>query len=98
FADTSLQKVKDYLREQGLSLEKERRAKPAAEQIRAGLRDRRTGLTPKEREILKLRYGLNGNVAMTLEEAGRVFDLTRERVRQIQKHAEQKIMARLLFK
>jgi RNA polymerase sigma factor (sigma-70 family) len=41
------------------------------------------GLPPREQQILKLRFGLDGSDERTLEEIGRSFDLTRERVRQI---------------
>ena len=40
-------------------------------------------LNPREADIIKLYFGLNGNHPMTLEEIGERFDLTRERVRQI---------------
>ena len=40
-------------------------------------------LTNREAEIIRLYYGLNGRNALTLEEIGEKFDLTRERVRQI---------------
>ncbi len=48
-------------------------------------------LTPREREILKLRYGLEGGYSYTLEEVGRIFQVTRERVRQIEAKAVQKL-------
>ncbi|MCB0339961.1 MAG: hypothetical protein KDD53_10170, partial [Bdellovibrionales bacterium] len=41
-------------------------------------------LPTREKEVLMLRYGLNGNIPHTLEEAGAVLDLSRERVRQLQ--------------
>jgi RNA polymerase primary sigma factor len=40
-------------------------------------------LTPREADVVRLYFGLNGSNAMTLEEIGEKFDLTRERVRQI---------------
>lgn len=46
-----------------------------------------TTLTPREADVVKLYYGLNGEHAMTLEEIGEKFDLTRERVRQIKEKA-----------
>lgn len=48
-------------------------------------------LDPREREIFKLRFGLDGAQPLTLEETGRRFSLTRERIRQIQDRAESKI-------
>ena len=44
-------------------------------------------LTPKESDILKMFFGLDGNPPMTLDEIGEQFDLTRERVRQIKEKA-----------
>ncbi|OHD78552.1 MAG: RNA polymerase subunit sigma [Spirochaetes bacterium RIFOXYB1_FULL_32_8] len=44
-------------------------------------------LTEKEREIIVLRFGLNGNKAMSLKEIGNVYKLTKERIRQIEKKA-----------
>jgi RNA polymerase primary sigma factor len=48
-------------------------------------------LTQREKEILELRYGLEGIEAMTLEKIGRRLDLTRERVRQIESEALRKL-------
>jgi RNA polymerase primary sigma factor len=48
-------------------------------------------LTPREREILKLRYGLDTGRASTLDEVGGVFRLTRERIRQIEAKAMKKL-------
>ena len=44
-------------------------------------------LTAKEAEILRYRFGLNGKKAMSLKEVGEVFNLTKERIRQIEKKA-----------
>jgi RNA polymerase primary sigma factor len=44
-------------------------------------------LPPREREIITLRYGLRDGRPRTLEEAGRHFNLTRERVRQLEARA-----------
>lgn len=44
-------------------------------------------LTPREADVIRLFFGLNGETAMTLEEIGEKFDLTRERVRQIKEKA-----------
>lgn len=48
-------------------------------------------LTFREREIIRLRYGLGDGYAYTLEEVGRIFKVTRERVRQIEAKAVQKL-------
>ncbi len=48
-------------------------------------------LNYREREILRLRYGLADGYAYTLEEVGRIFSVTRERVRQIESKAVRKL-------
>ena len=48
-------------------------------------------LTYREREIIRLRYGLGDGYAYTLEEVGRIFKVTRERVRQIESKAVSKL-------
>ena len=59
------------------------------------LRDRIEGLlktlTYREREIIRLRYGLGDGYTYTLEEVGRIFKVTRERVRQIEAKAVRKL-------
>ncbi len=49
------------------------------------------GLNHREREILRLRYGLADGYAYTLEEVGKIFSVTRERVRQIESKAVRKL-------
>jgi RNA polymerase primary sigma factor len=44
-------------------------------------------LTEREAEVIRLYFGLNSKYALTLEEIGEKFDLTRERVRQIKEKA-----------
>ena len=48
-------------------------------------------LTPREQKVLKLRFGLNDGRARTLEEVGREFNVTRERIRQIEAKALRKL-------
>ena len=44
-------------------------------------------LRPDEARVIRMRYGLNGAKPMSLKEVGEEFDLTKERIRQIEKHA-----------
>ncbi len=48
-------------------------------------------LTPRERKILSMRFGLEDGISHTLEEVGKVFEVTRERIRQIQAKALERI-------
>jgi RNA polymerase primary sigma factor len=44
-------------------------------------------LPPREQEVLKMRFGLEDGYSLTLEEVGLCFDVTRERIRQIESKA-----------
>ncbi|MEK7087047.1 MAG: sigma-70 family RNA polymerase sigma factor [Patescibacteria group bacterium] len=57
------------------------------DQIREVMAD----LTEREQKILAMRFGLDDNIAHTLEEVGKVFNVTRERIRQIEAKALEKI-------
>jgi len=59
--------------------------------LRQDVRDILEELEPREAEILTLRFGLDGNKPKTLEDVGRKFKVTRERVRQIQNIALNKL-------
>ena len=48
-------------------------------------------LTPREAKVLRLRYGLDDGKARTLEEVGKEFNVTRERIRQIEAKALRKL-------
>jgi RNA polymerase sigma factor (sigma-70 family) len=48
-------------------------------------------LTPRENEIVKMRFGIDQDATYTLDEIGRKFELTRERIRQIEKRALEKL-------
>ncbi|MDQ8204599.1 sigma-70 family RNA polymerase sigma factor [Pelagicoccus sp. SDUM812003] len=52
--------------------------------LRMDLQEMISNLDEREAEIIKLRFGLNGETPMTLEEVGQLFGITRERVRQLQ--------------
>ena len=57
----------------------------------AALRDSLLRLDAREREVLSLRFGLTDERPLTLEEVGRRFDLTRERIRQIEARVLRKL-------
>lgn len=50
-----------------------------------------SGLTQKERDVLRYRFGLGGGYPMTLDEVGQIYHLTRERIRQIESSALRKL-------
>lgn len=52
------------------------------------------GLSDREKKVLACRYGIGGTSPMTLEDIGKIFDVTRERVRQIEAKALQKVKNR----
>jgi len=55
-------------------------------------------LNPREQKILEMRFGLTDGVSHTLEEVGKEFDVTRERIRQIEAKALEKIQQHPLIK
>ena len=63
--------------------------------MQAGLRDVvkdiLDGLTPREAKVLRMRFGIDMNTDHTLEEVGKQFDVTRERIRQIEAKALRKL-------
>jgi len=61
------------------------------EMLRERINDVLHTLTFREREIIKLRYGIGDGYTYTLEEVGRIFRVTRERVRQIEAKAVRKL-------
>ncbi len=76
-------------------IEDERQEAPAetatSEMLRQRINDVLKTLTYREREILKLRYGIGDGYTYTLEEVGRIFKVTRERVRQVESKAIRKL-------
>ena len=61
------------------------------EALKGRIEEAMQGLNYREREILRLRFGLADGYAYTLEEVGQVFSVTRERVRQIESKAVRKL-------
>ncbi|TWT37757.1 RNA polymerase sigma factor SigA [Posidoniimonas corsicana] len=61
------------------------------EMLKSRLEDVMDDLSYREREIIKLRYGLTDGYSYTLEEVGKIFSVTRERVRQIESKAVRKL-------
>ncbi len=59
--------------------------------LKSQIADMLEGLNYREREILRLRYGLADGYSYTLEEVGQIFSVTRERVRQIESKAVRKL-------
>jgi RNA polymerase primary sigma factor len=76
-------------------IEDERQEAPSAVAASDMLKNRIEGvlktLTYREREIIKLRYGIGDGYTYTLEEVGRIFKVTRERVRQVEAKAIRKL-------
>ncbi|KKT90093.1 MAG: RNA polymerase sigma factor, partial [Candidatus Jorgensenbacteria bacterium GW2011_GWA2_45_13] len=67
----------------------------AMQLLRDHVRDIVGELTPREQKILEMRFGLQDGVSHTLEEVGQEFGVTRERIRQIEAKALEKIQTHL---
>jgi RNA polymerase primary sigma factor len=61
------------------------------EGLRRATQDMLYGLTPREAKVLRMRFGIDMNTDHTLEEVGKQFDVTRERIRQIEAKALRKL-------
>ena len=86
--DESKSKLGDFLADEKiLSPEQEASRRIISDQVKEILND----LPEKERKILELRHGLVDGVTHTLEEVGKEFGVTRERIRQIEAKAHEKI-------
>lgn len=80
--------LKAVEKEDGFSPEEEALAGLAEEKLRDLLDEK---LTDRQKQIIKLRYGLEDYRSRSLEETGKVFGLSRERIRQLQKEALEKL-------
>ncbi|MBU0902393.1 MULTISPECIES: RNA polymerase sigma factor RpoD [Pseudomonas] len=61
------------------------------ESLKEATRDVLSGLTAREAKVLRMRFGIDMNTDHTLEEVGKQFDVTRERIRQIEAKALRKL-------
>ena len=59
--------------------------------LREAMREVLSSLTPREAKVLRMRFGIDMNTDHTLEEVGKQFDVTRERIRQIEAKALRKL-------
>ncbi|WWO98913.1 MAG: RNA polymerase sigma factor RpoD [Candidatus Dasytiphilus stammeri] len=62
-----------------------------SESLKAATNEVLSGLTPREAKVLRMRFGIDMNTDHTLEEVGKQFDVTRERIRQIEAKALRKL-------
>ena len=83
-------------------IEDQKTVSPSVEAARKLLKERLkeilVDLTPREQKIISMRFGLEDGVTYTLEEVGEEFGVTRERIRQIEVKALEKIRAHQLAK
>ncbi len=81
-------KLEDFIEDnKNLSPDKSAARQLLRDYVQEAMKD----LAPREQKILELRFGLEDSVSHTLEEVGREFDVTRERIRQIEAKALEKI-------
>ena len=81
-------KLSDFIEDEGSSSPQE---KVASNMLKQQILEVMDTLTPREQKVLRLRYGLDDGRTRTLEEVGREFNVTRERIRQIEAKALRKL-------
>jgi len=81
----------DFLADDAESGETEAIAKHDKSHLRLRIEEVLCTLAYREREIIRLRYGLDDDCPLTLEEVGKIFGVTRERIRQIEAKAVKKL-------
>ena len=85
--ESTTSKLGDFIEDEGFGPEELAMQKCLKEDINTVL----STLSDKEREIITLRFGLNNNAPMSLKEIGEIFNLTKERIRQIEKRALERL-------
>jgi RNA polymerase primary sigma factor len=80
--------IGDFIEDTNLSSPVETTTK---ESLRETTGELLSNLSPREAKVLKMRFGIDMNTDHTLEEVGRQFDVTRERIRQIEAKALRKL-------
>jgi RNA polymerase primary sigma factor len=78
----------DFIEDQNLSSPSD---VATTEGLKESIRDVLSGLTAREAKVLAMRFGIDMNTDHTLEEVGKQFDVTRERIRQIEAKALRKL-------
>ncbi|HGO5855200.1 TPA: RNA polymerase sigma factor RpoD [Mannheimia haemolytica] len=78
----------DFIQDESLELPLD---SATAESLRMATNEVLEGLTPREAKVLRMRFGIDMNTDHTLEEVGKQFDVTRERIRQIEAKALRKL-------
>jgi RNA polymerase primary sigma factor len=93
--EITTREVRDIMRmaQQPISLEKPIGEEDDSELGKENLRRALAALPEREREVIEMRFGLAGERPFTLEEVGRAFNVTRERIRQIENHTLKKLEA-----
>jgi RNA polymerase primary sigma factor len=79
---------KDFLKGEGTAEVEERVVR---EELRQSVEEMLNQLTPQERRIIEMRFGLDGNEPKTLREIGELLGISRERVRQLETRAKRKM-------
>ena len=78
----------DFIQDESLELPLD---SATAESLRIATNEVLEGLTPRDAKVLRMRFGIDMNTDHTLEEVGKQFDVTRERIRQIEAKALRKL-------
>jgi RNA polymerase primary sigma factor len=87
-SDSSKSTLGDFIPDEKILLpDQESSRRILSDQVRELLEE----LSPKEKKILAMRHGLEDGITHTLEEVGKEFGVTRERIRQIEAKAHEKI-------